>query len=49
MREISDTSLTLARVLELEAAAQSRSSATHDYVEGFTAFLERREPAFKGE
>ena len=49
VREISDTSLTLARVLELEAAAQSRSSATHDYVEGFTAFLERREPAFKGE
>ena len=35
-------------VLELEAAAQSRSSATRDYVEGFTAFLERREPTFIG-
>lgn len=49
VREISDTSYTLARVLELEAAAQSRSSATRDYVEGFTAFLERREPTFIGE
>ncbi len=46
---INDTSPTLARVLELEAAAQSRASRTKDYVEGFTAFLERRDPTFTGE
>lgn len=49
VRRINDTGCSLAEVLDLEAAAQSRSSATHDYVEGFTAFLERREPTFRGE
>ncbi|HRW18697.1 MAG TPA: enoyl-CoA hydratase-related protein [Dermatophilaceae bacterium] len=49
VRECSDTPTSLARVLDLEAAAQSRASQTRDYVEGFTAFLERREPVFTGE
>ena len=49
VRQISEQPTTLAEVLELEAEAQSRSSGTHDYVEGFTAFLERRKPIFRGE
>ncbi|MDN5761662.1 MAG: enoyl-CoA hydratase-related protein [Microlunatus sp.] len=48
VREINDNPVTLARCLELEAGAQSRSSATRDYVEGFTAFLQRRQPTFTG-
>lgn len=49
VRELSDHGLTLSEILEREAAAQSRSSRTKDYVEGFTAFLERREATFVGE
>jgi 2-(1,2-epoxy-1,2-dihydrophenyl)acetyl-CoA isomerase len=49
VRQIADRPATLAEVLASEAQAQSRSSATRDYVEGFTAFLERREPRFAGE
>lgn len=49
VRELSDSPVSLTRTLELEAAAQSRSSRTQDYVEGFTAFLERRQPTFRGE
>lgn len=49
VRQISDSPTTLAEVLDLEAQAQSRASRTRDYVEGFTAFLERREPTFVGE
>ena len=45
----SDSPTTLAEVLDLEAQAQSRASRTRDYVEGFTAFIERREPTFVGE
>lgn len=49
VRDIADGSSPLLQVLELEAQAQSRSSATRDYYEGFTAFLERRQPTFTGE
>ncbi|WP_370894870.1 enoyl-CoA hydratase/isomerase family protein [Janibacter sp. GXQ6167] len=49
VRELSDEGLSLAESLEREVGAQSRSSRTADYVEGFTAFLERREPTFRGE
>lgn len=49
VRELSDTGLSLEQTLEQEAGAQSRSSRTADYVEGFTAFLERRTPTFRGE
>lgn len=49
VRQIADSPTTLASVLDLEAQAQSRSSRTRDYVEGFTAFLERRQPTFTGE
>lgn len=48
VRELSDVGLSLEQTLEREAGAQSRSSRTEDYVEGFTAFLERRTPTFKG-
>ena len=40
--------LSLSEVLGAEAAAQSRASRTNDYVEGFTAFLEKRTPTFHG-
>lgn len=49
VRELSDHGLTLSELLDQEAAAQSRSSRTKDYVEGFTAFLERRPATFTGE
>jgi 2-(1,2-epoxy-1,2-dihydrophenyl)acetyl-CoA isomerase len=49
VRQIADSPTALADVLDLEAKAQSRASRTRDYVEGFTAFLERREPTFVGE
>lgn len=47
-RDIADRGLSFPEVLEAEAAAQSRASRTADYVEGFTAFLERRPPTFHG-
>jgi enoyl-CoA hydratase/carnithine racemase len=49
VREVADTPSSLAKVLDLEAQAQSRASRTADYVEGFTAFLERRAPVFRGQ
>lgn len=49
LRVLSDESVSLNRTLDLEARAQSRSSATKDYVEGFTAFLEKTDPTFTGE
>jgi 2-(1,2-epoxy-1,2-dihydrophenyl)acetyl-CoA isomerase len=49
VREVADTPSSLAKVLDLEAQAQSRASRTGDYVEGFTAFLERRAPVFRGQ
>ena len=48
VRRILDEQLGLHEVLTAEAEAQSRASRTGDYVEGFTAFLERREPTFTG-
>lgn len=49
VRFLSEASVSLDEVLDREAAAQSRASGTRDYVEGFTAFLERRPPRFVGE
>jgi enoyl-CoA hydratase/carnithine racemase len=49
VRSISDAGLSLKQSLDAEAAAQGRASRTKDYVEGFNAFLERREPRFVGE
>jgi enoyl-CoA hydratase/carnithine racemase len=37
------------RGLALEAEGSDRVATTMDCIEGFTAFLEKREPAFKGE
>lgn len=39
---------TLESQLALEAAAFSRCSATNDFAEGITAFLEKRKPQFSG-
>lgn len=49
VRELSDVGLSLETTLEWEAEMQSRCSRTKDYLEGFTAFLERRTPHFTGE
>lgn len=48
VRRITEDAMSLTEVLEAEAAAQSRASRTEDYVEGFTAFLEKRQPTFRG-
>ena len=45
---IIDDGSSLAEVLEAEAAAQGRMAGTPDYVEGITAFLEKRKPTFNG-
>jgi len=41
-------SLTLAESLEAEAVAQATCTATEDCAEGMRAFLEKREPLFRG-
>ena len=48
VRRLVDGPLSFDDVLRAEAEAQSRASGTQDYVEGFTAFLERRTPSFHG-
>ena len=46
---IRSTSMPVAEFAEYEWAEQARLLGTKDVVEGFTAFMERREPAFQGE
>jgi len=48
VERINGGSRTLEEVLDLEAEAQGRASRTADYLEGITAFQERREPRFDG-
>ena len=48
VRGVADNELTFEQVLAAEAGAQSRASRSADYVEGFTAFLEKRRPTFHG-
>jgi enoyl-CoA hydratase/carnithine racemase len=48
VRRIVDDGLSLEQVLAAEAAAQGGAAGTPDYVEGMTAFLEKRLPTFEG-
>ncbi len=48
VRRIADDRLSLDDILGLEAQAQGRASRTADYVEGITAFQEKRNPRFLG-
>lgn len=48
VRQITDACLSAEEGLDLELAAQARSSGTRDYREGFAAFLEKRTPTFTG-
>jgi enoyl-CoA hydratase/carnithine racemase len=48
VRRLLDEAVPLDDVLATEAAAQGESAGTPDYVEGMTAFLEKRPPRFVG-
>lgn len=48
VRRIFDEHLSLTDVLAAEAIAQGDAAGTPDYVEGMTAFLEKRPPNFSG-
>lgn len=48
VRRIVDDGMSLDQVLAAEAAAQGQAAGTPDYVEGMTAFLEKRPPTFEG-
>lgn len=46
VRQIADGALPFAEVLGAEARAQGESAGSEEYVEGFTAFAEKRRPTF---
>lgn len=48
VHRIADAGMPFAEVLEAEAVAQGETAGTPDYVEGITAFLEKRKPSFTG-
>lgn len=47
MRRLRDERLPLVDVLDAEAVAQGAVAGTREYVEGMTAFLEKRTPSFR--
>lgn len=48
IRRLLDEQLTLAALLDAEATEQGAAAGTPDYVEGMTAFLDKRTPKFTG-
>jgi enoyl-CoA hydratase/carnithine racemase len=48
VREILEVGIGLTEVLDREAVAQGEVASSHDYIEGITAFQQKRKPAFIG-